>query len=91
MKPRAKPPEAAALQPLAAPDDDEILSLICLAAMLGISPRTAQRKMSEGGWIPFVKLSDRRIGFRRADVRAFLKARTYSSTSAATVDQARAA
>lgn len=44
-----------------------------------ISPRTAQRWRTSGEGPPFVRLGQRRILYRIADVEAWLAARTYRS------------
>lgn len=47
-----------------------------LTAWLGISLPTIQRMRSNGSGPRFVQLSLRRVGYRRADVEAWLTSRT---------------
>jgi predicted DNA-binding transcriptional regulator AlpA len=49
------------------------------AKMLCLSPRTMQRLRAEGAGPPFVQLTERRIGFRLADLEAWLASRRVSS------------
>jgi antitoxin component of RelBE/YafQ-DinJ toxin-antitoxin module len=58
-------------------DDDIINDAPTVAKQLGVSKATLirMRQRQDAGGLPFVKLSAKRIGYRRADVRAFLVAR----------------
>jgi hypothetical protein len=48
-----------------------------LAERYFIPPRTAQRWRATGGGPPFVRLGQRRVLYRIADVEAWLRERTY--------------
>jgi hypothetical protein len=58
------------------------------AGIVNLSLRTLQgfRLSGEGG-PPYVQLSTRRVGYKVADLRAWLESRTVASTSAATVSR----
>lgn len=55
-----------------------------LCQRLGVSTRMAARRRPAGGdaWPPFVRIGLRRIGYRRADVDAWIARRTYPHTAA---------
>jgi len=55
---------------------DPILSEEELAKWLDTSRPTLQRQRSDGSGPPFVQLSERRIGYRKSDVQAWLAGRT---------------
>ncbi|MDE2284571.1 MAG: AlpA family phage regulatory protein [Hyphomicrobiales bacterium] len=55
---------------------DPILSEEEYRAWVGISAPTAQRQRSDGNGPPFVRLSARRIGYRKSAVEQWLEART---------------
>ncbi|MBB2159946.1 hypothetical protein HLH48_07130 [Gluconacetobacter sacchari] len=55
------------------------------AAMLNMAPRTLQGKRLDGSGPPFVRLSDRRIGYAVADLQSWIASRSVRSTSEATV------
>jgi len=57
---------------------DRVLTAPATAEMLGLSEFTLLRKRQQpgAGGLPFVQLSDKRIGYRLSDVLAFLNART---------------
>jgi hypothetical protein len=57
--------------------EDEILTAAATAKLLGLSIFTLLRKRQEpdGGDLPWVRLSERRIGYRRGDVRHYQLAR----------------
>jgi predicted DNA-binding transcriptional regulator AlpA len=55
---------------------DPILSEREYRAWLGISAPTAQRQRSEGSGPPFIRLSERRVGYRRSAVERWLETRT---------------
>jgi len=44
--------------------------------MIGISKTGLRRLMAKGEFVGTVKLSDRRIGFRIADINAWIETRT---------------
>lgn len=52
------------------------------SAYVGLSVRDLQRKRTEGGGPPYVRLGTRAVGYAVADLDAWLKARTFASTSA---------
>ncbi len=53
------------------------------AEAVGLSLRTLQRLRQDGGGPPFVKLTERRVGYTEDALREWLEARTVASTSAA--------
>jgi hypothetical protein len=56
------------------------------ATMLRLSVRTLQRLRLDGGGPRWVRLTDRhRLGYAIADLQAWVRARSMTSTSAATV------
>ncbi len=55
---------------------DRLLTEKDLAGWLGVSLPTLQRMRSKGGGPQFVRLSTRRVGYRRADIEAWLAERT---------------
>ena len=55
---------------------DPILSEQELAAWLNTSRPTLQRQRSDGSGPEFIQLSERRIGYRKSAVEAWLSART---------------
>ena len=55
------------------------------ARLLSLSDRSLQRLRVDGSGPAFVKLGERRIGYRMADLEAWLAGRRVASTSAATV------
>jgi predicted DNA-binding transcriptional regulator AlpA len=55
------------------------------AEYCGVSSRTLQRWRANGDGPPFVRLTGTIVGYRVADLDAFLSARTFASTSAETV------
>jgi hypothetical protein len=61
--------------------EDEILDAGETAETLNISKFTLlrMRKLPDGGGLPWVRLGMRRVGYRRADVRAYLLARRQGS------------
>jgi predicted DNA-binding transcriptional regulator AlpA len=59
---------------------DPLLSERELCIWLGVSLPSLQRLRSSGAGPRFVKLTQRRIGYRRADVDAWLAARTTDRT-----------
>lgn len=63
-------------------DDDELLSTRQVADWLGVSPQWVVIGRGKKNYGPkFVRIGHRRIVYRKDDVRAWLKARTHSSTS----------
>ncbi len=54
------------------------------AKRLGVSPRTLQRWRENGDGPPFVVLGARRIGYRPADLDAWVEARLAPSNAGAT-------
>jgi predicted DNA-binding transcriptional regulator AlpA len=61
---------------------DTLLTEKDLANWLGISLPTVQRMRSQGSGPFFVRVSARRIGYRKADVERWLGARTHNRTNA---------
>lgn len=61
------------------------------AKELRLSIRSLQRYRVIGGGPPYVRLGERRIGYRTADIDAWVASRLVNSTSAATVAKQRAA
>ena len=57
---------------------DKLLTEKALSAWLGISLPNLQRLRTNGNGPRFVKLSERRIAYRRADVEDWLERRTVS-------------
>jgi predicted DNA-binding transcriptional regulator AlpA len=55
---------------------DPILTEKHISGWLGLSLPSLQRMRSNGSGPSFVQLSQRRIGYRRSDVEAWLAART---------------
>jgi predicted DNA-binding transcriptional regulator AlpA len=62
----------------------EILSERELSDWLGISQPTLSRHRRDGTGPAFVRLSARRVGYRRSAVEAWLDAQSQSSTAEAT-------
>jgi predicted DNA-binding transcriptional regulator AlpA len=60
---------------------DDLLNTRQLAEWLGVSIEWCEIGRSKGWGPPFVRVGPRRIRYRRADVVAWLKARTHASTS----------
>ncbi len=56
--------------------DELIVTEAEAAKMLRLSPRTLQRLRYEGDGPPVIRLTDRRIGYRRADLDAWTQTRT---------------
>ena len=63
---------------------DRVLSRKAAAVMLGVSERTLERQALDGDGCQFVKIGAR-VGYRMSDLCAYLDARTFTSTSAATM------
>jgi hypothetical protein len=53
-----------------------------------IPPRTAQRWRASGDGPPFVRLGKRRVVYRRSDVEAWLRARTFNTLAHEAASQA---
>lgn len=51
------------------------------AAVLAISPKTLEAMRLRGNGPAWVKVSARRVAYRVEDLEAYVKARTFSSTS----------
>lgn len=51
------------------------------AAFLGLSPRTLDRYRVTGEGPPFYKLGPRRVGYKKADMVAWVESRRLKSTS----------
>lgn len=62
----------------------ELITEAELCRRLGVSTRMAARRRPAGGdaWPPFVRIGLRRIGYRPADVAAWIARRTYAHNAA---------
>jgi predicted DNA-binding transcriptional regulator AlpA len=60
---------------------DDLLSETELARWLGVSNLWLQHKRRQGGGPAFIRIGPKRIKYRRSDVIAWLKGRTYQSVS----------
>jgi hypothetical protein len=65
------------------PDDDVVDTFAEWCEAKRISPATGRRLLTSGQGPNFIRLSPRRIGIRRKDDRAWLKARTECGGAAA--------
>jgi predicted DNA-binding transcriptional regulator AlpA len=61
---------------------DDLLPTPTTAAWLGVSDQWLEIGRSKGYGPPFVRLSTRRVRYRRADILTWLKERTHRSTAA---------
>jgi len=68
---------AASLAAQGAGDPDELLDTMQTAAWLGLSHQWLEAARSRGDGPRFVRLTPRRIRYRRSDVLAFLEARAH--------------
>jgi hypothetical protein len=66
---------------LADGDPDQLDSTTDLSELLGISPEWLEIGRNRGYGPPFVVLSPKRIRYKRSDVVAWLRERTYNRTS----------
>jgi hypothetical protein len=78
MESQDRPVQASQPHALALPETEA-------AKLLGLSVRSLQRKRQEGGGPVYVRLGERRIAYRTADLEGWLASRRVASTSAATV------
>ena len=62
-------------------EDDAIMDTGAVASWLGVSPQFLEIGRSKGYGPSFIRISGRRIGYLRRDVREWLKNRTFASTS----------
>lgn len=60
---------------------DDLLTTPAVADWLKVSPQWLEIGRSRGWGPRFIRLSTRRIRYRRDDVRAWLKERTHASTA----------
>jgi predicted DNA-binding transcriptional regulator AlpA len=62
------------------PQDDAVLNSNEVSQLLGLSKFTLlrMRQRPDLGGLPYIKLSEGRLGYQRRDVRAFLAARRVS-------------
>jgi predicted DNA-binding transcriptional regulator AlpA len=67
--------------PVSEGSDDEILDTRQLAEWLGVSVQWAEIARLKGTGPRFVSISPRRIGYRRGDVRAWLRKRSHQCTA----------
>lgn len=65
----------------ALPDDDVVDPFSAWCEAKGISPATGRRLLTSGDGPSFIRLSQRRIGIRRRDDRAWLNSRTHHGVS----------
>jgi predicted DNA-binding transcriptional regulator AlpA len=72
---------AADLAAAGAGNPDDLLSTSDLAEWLGVSVQWVEIGRSKGWSPPFIKLSPRRIRYRRESVLEWLRARSFVSTS----------
>jgi predicted DNA-binding transcriptional regulator AlpA len=72
---------AAAIVSADAGADDELLSTPELANWLGVSTQFLDIGRSKGYGPPFQKISPRMVRYRRGDVLAWLRSRTFGSTA----------
>jgi predicted DNA-binding transcriptional regulator AlpA len=63
-------------------DQDELLSTKQTATLLGVSQQWLEIGRTRGYGVPFVRLSPRRVRYRRSDVIAWLNERTHQGTAA---------
>jgi predicted DNA-binding transcriptional regulator AlpA len=61
-------------------DDDVLLSTSDVAELTGTSTQYWEVLRSKGGGPPYVRLSPRRVRYRRSDLIAWLRDRTYEAT-----------
>jgi len=61
------------------PDANVFLRAPDAAKMLGVSEWTLQNWRTTGAGPPFVRIGERRIGYRRTDIDAWARARTFTS------------
>ena len=61
--------------------DDQLLDTKQAASLLGMSVAFLERDRWAGAKIPFVKVGERAVRYRRADLDAFIAGRTRRSTS----------
>jgi len=71
--------------------EDKVLNVRQAADLLGLSIKTLNRARLEGGGPPYVQLSAARIGYQHSALMSWLRSRTVTSTSAATVQRSKAA
>ena len=64
-----------------ADEDDDLLSTRELCDWLTVSYQWVTMGRSEGYGPPFIQLTPAKVVYRRGDVRAWLRERTYSSTA----------
>jgi hypothetical protein len=61
--------------------DDELLSTPRTAVWLGVSPEWLEIGRSRGWGPPYLRLSPRRVRYRRGDVKRWLQERLYRATA----------
>ena len=66
-----------------------VLKETVAADRIGLSARTLQRLRQDGGGPPFVKLTERRVGYSEQALQEWLAARTVASTAEVTVNRSR--
>lgn len=58
--------------------DQMLLSAKQIAALLGIHPRTVARMAEDGSGPPRIRVSEKRVGYLRSDLEAWLASRRES-------------
>ena len=61
--------------------DDDLMSTVLVAVWLGVSPEWLEIGRTKGWGPPFLRLSPRRVRYRRGDVKKWLQERAYRCTS----------
>jgi predicted DNA-binding transcriptional regulator AlpA len=61
-------------------DDDDLLETKSVAKWIGTTPQWLSIGRTKKYGPKFIKVSKRRVAYRRGDVRAWLKSRTFAST-----------
>src|SRR5262249_2249561 len=59
----------------------DLMATVRVAVWLGVSPEWLEIGRSKGWGPPFLRLSPRRVRYRRGDVKKWLQERAYRSTS----------
>ena len=68
--------------------DDELLTDAELARHVKVNPRLPAHWRCQGTGPPYIRIGGRRVVYRWADVRAYLAAQTFTSTSQETAQTA---
>jgi len=62
-------------------DRDTLLTQTEAAPLVGVAPRTLERKRWAGDGPPFIRVSNRAVRYRRGDIEDWIAARRRTSTS----------